>query len=509
MRTLRTYLSWLYAIASLACVQIAVSSIRGIVHRHHAFLRFRTLLVPVLFSVLAAIYAGAWWTTWKEKHSARGWGIAASLTQILLPLSIIYFWPSLWSHQLVLLGTGIVGLVAFSRRYEQSDFTARTYENVRIPGDGTGDALNKVAEFLIYAASLGTFFWWMAWLRAKGVSGNHGFWYRGLSVMLVVLTITTLHELGHMATGLAVGMKLRAFVAGPFQWQIREGKWEFRFKLQEILSADGATGVVPATSNFPRWRYVCMLAAGPLVNLFTGIVALRIAFTAEPNSSVQAEGLLALFGAWSLALCACNLLPFRTGDTYSDGARIYQSFSDGPWADFHRAITVVGSSLVTPLRPRNYDISAILRAGHCITQGQQALLLRLFAYTYFLDDGKIAEAGDALREAESIYHRCASSIPAGLHTAFVFGNAYARRDAVAARQWWTRMEAKKPTRFNVDYWMANSALKWIEGNLKEANEAWEKGSILAQQLPRAGAYEFDRYCCSLLRKALDEVSVAG
>ena len=76
-------------------------------------------------------------------------------------------------------------------------------------------------------------------------------------------------------------------------------------------------------------------------------------------------------------------------------------------------------------------------------------------------------------------------------------------------KWGTpRMEAKKPTRFSEDYWRATGALHWIEGDLKAANEAWEKSNALAQQLPKAGAYEFDRYCCSLLRQALDEVPVA-
>jgi len=48
----------------------------------------------------------------------------------------------------------------------------------------------------------------------------------------------------------------------------------------------------------------------------------------------------------------------------------------------------------------------------------------------------------------------------------------------------------------------------VEGNLKEANEAWKKSNELAQQLPKAGAYQFDRYCCALLRKVLDESAVA-
>ena len=200
-----------------------------------------------------------------------------------------------------------------------------------------------------------------------------------------------------------------------------------------------------------------------------------------------------------------NLLPLRTPDNYSDGAKISQFLSNGPWGDFHRVIAVIGSSLVTPVRPRNYDIDAIERAARGIAQGRDGLLLRLYAYSYFLDQDKLSEAGEMLREAESIYHQCAWDIPAELCMEFIFGSAYVLRDAGAAREWWTRMETKKAIRFNWDYWRADSALHWIEGDLKEANEAWEKSNALAEQLPKAGAYEFDRYCCGKLRQALDEV----
>ena len=69
------------------------------------------------------------------------------------------------------------------------------------------------------------------------------------------------------------------------------------------------------------------------------------------------------------------------------------------------------------------------------------------------------------------------------------------------------MEEKKPTRFNADYWLAHSALLWIEGDLYTANDSWHKGAAMAMQLPKAGAYEFDRYRYVLLQKALEQSSV--
>ena len=68
------------------------------------------------------------------------------------------------------------------------------------------------------------------------------------------------------------------------------------------------------------------------------------------------------------------------------------------------------------------------------------------------------------------------------------------------------MEEKKPTRFSGDYWLAHSALHWIEGDLYTANDSWHKGAAIAKQLPAAGAYEFDRFRYVLLRQALDESS---
>jgi hypothetical protein len=328
-----------------------------------------------------------------------------------------------------------------------------------------------------------------------------------LVLILLGMLVVALHEIGHTAIGILLGMKLRAFMVGPFQWRIRDGKWEFRFEAKHILVESGATGIVPAVINFPRWAEVCVLLGGVLVNVLTGVGALYLAFTVEPESALQADGFLALFGAWSLAIAAVNLIPFRTGN-YSDGAQICQLLVNSAWADLHRAFGIAGATLVTPLRPRDYDIDVITRASRGITQRPHGLVLRLFAYTHFLDKGDLARAGEALKEARSIYNESASNVPADLVAVFVFGSAYIWRNAEYTRAWWTQMEAKKPVRHDSEYWLAAGALHWVEGDLKSANEALEKAGSLAEQLPTAGAYEFQRHCCTLLQYRLQEVAAA-
>jgi hypothetical protein len=79
------------------------------------YLRPRSLLA-VIFPGLAIVFGVAWWTIWKEKPSARFWGITASIIFILTPIraKIFFSMPILRSG--VVLAVGIVGLILFSRR---------------------------------------------------------------------------------------------------------------------------------------------------------------------------------------------------------------------------------------------------------------------------------------------------------------------------------------------------------------------------------------------------------
>jgi hypothetical protein len=246
-----------------------------------------------------------------------------------------------------------------------------------------------------------------------------------------------------------------------------------------------------------------MIAAGPLASLFTGLIACYAALTAKGRPYERGWEFLALIATISLVTFVVNLIPIRPDANYSDGARIFQLLSGGPWADLHRALSIATSTLVTPLRPRDYDIQAIERAVLSFPHGRYALLLRLLAASHYLDCGNIPQAREALSGAESIYRESASQISAELCAEFVFDNAFLGRDAACARLWWERMETKKPDHFGVDYWLARSALLWIENSLEEAQEAWNKGNTLAQQLPVVGAYEFVQYRFTLLGQALD------
>jgi hypothetical protein len=466
------------------------------------------LLVAASFTLLGALFTVAWWTVKTSKRSARTWGIAASSINILLSLPLllsahIRFAGFLWLVPL----SGVVGIFLFLSQPKSAVAAASATKIRPIPGDGTHVLVNPLPWLIGSAGGFAGYFWCVRWCHDNGVARSYGL-LRYAQVLIALLLVTLIHEAGHAIAAWSVEMKIRAFVVGPFQFRKREGKWTFRFDLATTFSAGGATGAVHTNPHQPVWCDLFMIAAGPLINLATGTIALCAVFLLEPTSSLQAGGMLFLFGIYSLLAFATNLIPFRIGgEQYSDGAQIYQFLAGGPFASLHGAFALVSSTLVTPLRPRDYDLDLMERA-EAAAQGRQRLLLRLFRYQHFLDCGQLPEAAQAVAEAEAIYEELALDIPAELHTSIIFGVAYATRNPAAARMWWERMEAKKPTRFNADYWAASCAMYWIEGNFYAANESWYKGAAIAQHLPKAGAYEFDRYKYTLLRKAIDESSAA-
>jgi hypothetical protein len=508
LKLLRSSLSFVFGVQAIGLVPVLPMVLFQLIKhpKPDSNLQIPALLIACAgMTFLGVVFAAAWWGLKKDKAYARGWGIAASLINLALSIPLFRYGHLRSLGFLWLLPiSGAVGVCVLWQRWSTGNEAAAL---APVPGDGTG----KVAGFLAWIVGsiggAGGYFWWGNWAHVNGVPRSPGpaFWAQ---LFLILMVSIVLHEAGHLIVGWGLGMKIRGFAAGPFKWQIRDGKWEFQFNPKAIFSLGGSASMVPPDASEDRAREIGFIAAGPLANILTGMVAIGLALPAANERATFVQGLLMLFAVASIVGAIFNLIPFRAKQFYSDGARLYQILAGGPVADMHRVFSVIASSTVTPLRSREFDIESIHRVATGVAQGRQAMLLHLFAYQYYLDNGMMAEAADEMDRAEEIYAAAAAETPAELHTVFVFGNACVKQDALSARQWWDRMQAKKPKRFNADYWLSHSALHWIEGNRQVANESWQKGNDLAQKLPKAGAYEFDRHCFALLRQAMDEVPVA-
>jgi hypothetical protein len=443
----------------------------------------------VLMGTFSLVNGAAWWTLRKGKPTAGGWAIAASVLNLpLFPLGT---------------AIGIAGLSAFFKPALVAQ-TAISTSAVSIPGDGT----NKFAGAAVTALQTGLLilglYWWYRRAKSEGLI-LPDFWISLLQINLAIFVSTLCHELGHVLGGWATEMSLRSLTVGPLRLERRSGKWNCKFSLAGLLG-NGSAGLVPTHLLNIRKRLVIMIAAGPAASLLTAVVVTPLALSAAGHAWAPGWEFLAVLATLSW-IGVSNLLPVRPEDKYSDGAQIYQLLSNGPWADFHMAFSMVASSLATPLRARDFDVAVLERAAAFMPGDHRGMLLQLYLYMHHTDCGNIAEGLRHFAIAESMYPQVAASLEADLHLEFVYVNAVVKQDTAAARLWWERMEAKGKVRQNVDYWKARAALLWAEGSVTEAREACRRAEACARELPDAGAYNRDREEVARLSANLERAEV--
>jgi len=461
------------------------------------------LAVPLLVTLINAVPAMAWWTLRTSKSSARAWTVAASFVNLLILVFGVRMTLLTRTSQLLpvycLCGAvGVMGLIAFWR----NDAPPRKIPNkhIRHPGDGT----SRLNEYMATAVSIGLIGLALQW--ESGWASHHGLPFPSLVPFLIVielaLVISTLcHELGHMAAGWASSMTLRSFQAGPFRFSLLGGKWQIQVQPRKLYG--GASGMVPTTLKRLRSNLAVFILGGPVASLLVGAACL-IAMLTAPGRGWQTYWMFwAMMANFSLTGFLANMIPQKAGGTYSDGAQFYQIVSDGPFARAHLALAMVSTSLVTPLRPRDYDQAVLAAAAASVFDGERALLLRLFSCQHYLDCGWIPEALACLEEAESLYERSTFYNPAEICAEFLFVNAFYKRDSAAAALWSERLQSIPKLEKDAGYWRGHAALILLNGDREAARDAWSKGFVLARDLPPCGAYDYTRSCFERLREALE------
>jgi hypothetical protein len=124
MREIRALLAWIFAAACVLNVLIVGQCLSYLIRYSYTPSQLRGVIVSALVSGAVLISSGgAWWTVWNRKHSARSWGITASLMSVVIFVRPFVF-PTqpVWDHHFGALIIGIVGLAAFSSRDRARSF---------------------------------------------------------------------------------------------------------------------------------------------------------------------------------------------------------------------------------------------------------------------------------------------------------------------------------------------------------------------------------------------------
>jgi len=463
---------------------------------------FLAVVTLLLVTVVSGIPAIAWWQGRGHAASARGWALTASVLNVVTFLAFGALVMGRASRSFTLFAVdgaaGLAGLLAFWQRDSAPPPMPR--KNIRREGDGT----SKMKEYIGVAASVAIF--WFGYGAVNRWGAAHGLAQPGFLLWIAQveaanLISTTLHECGHLIAGKTSGMLLRAFQVGPFHWAIRNGKWRFGVQWNRLYG--GSCGMVsPALRNL-RSNTVFLIAGGPAASFVTAAISTVAALSAPGHFWQPLWMMFAVTALISGAGFVVNLIPQKPESQYSDGAQLLQLVTNGPWARVHLALGMAASSMVTRLRPRDFDIQMLASAADEITEGERGFLLRLLSAHYFFDRGRTPEALAFVDEAEPLYEHCTFASPADICAEFVFIQAFYRRDLRAAKLWNGRLHAAPQLDKDADYWLASTALLRLEGDHDGARQAWDTGYALARALPGCGAYDFTRSSFDRIREAMD------
>jgi hypothetical protein len=505
MRAIKLAIAWCFAATAILCFWDIVRFIPTKVYMYGSASDPSLIAQAVLLSILLALgslFAMAWWTVLRNRDSARKWALIASLVLALAGFLLFYAAPfTLMQKGWLPLLTGIAGLVAFYRpgiRPEQSKISSAP-----APSDGTNAIVDKLVVLVAVLVVLGLGGLWSQWGEAHDLSQNLPSYFY-LRFTLVIVLVMALHESGHLLSALALRMKIIHVAIGPLEWSNSFGKRRIRLHAEWRSWLRGQTLVAPKDIQGFRRRKILQVAAGPLASIATGLMATAFVVMSVGTAWEDSWLILSKFATISLAVGIFNLVPFKIGAGYSDGAKLLQLFSSGLWCRYHLLLGMTYASTVTPIRARDFDIDTIQEAAGSVARGHDELFMHLCAYAYFLDTHDLSNAESALIAATRFCEQSSIAIPTDWLSVFVFGDAFLRRDPIAARMWWQKYERQKGAGTVEEGWTSYSALLWIEGRREEAEEAWKKADQWARGLTNSGYAEGERNAVLLLRRAMDE-----
>lgn len=219
--------------------------------------------------------------------------------------------------------------------------------------------------------------------RAVTPSLWHLAWWVPLCWMLSVIV----HELGHVACGLAARFRFEALVVWPLAINRR-----LRITFARGMSAAHGLAICsPTGSDRLLQRYKTFVVGGPASNIILAVVACAAAIVIAPKDHRLASFAFVLSGV-SLFVAAANLVPARVGEYMTDGAVLAVLRQPGNKAESLLATILLAHQWLKGTDPRTWDPALIAKAVADRSLTQEAGWACLLAHMHADAKGDADEA---------------------------------------------------------------------------------------------------------------------
>jgi hypothetical protein len=195
------------------------------------------------------------------------------------------------------------------------------------------------------------------------------------------LAVVAIHELGHVAGGLAAGFRFQQVRISAMVFHRTKG---YSFQRGALFLLTGEARLLPPPGEVARSAYAVMVFAGPAANLLCAALCM-----------LHPSGLLPFLGL-SLVLGIADLMPFETALTVSDGGRLRMLLFDRPRRERWMAIVRLSAESSEGKQPEKMSPALLAKATAVRDESRDTPTAYAFAYSAAIHRREYASAGNLL-----------------------------------------------------------------------------------------------------------------
>lgn len=317
-------------------------------------------------------------------------------------------------------------------------------------------------------------------------SGTQGPLLLLLFYSFAVFLILFIHELGHVAAGLAVGFHFEGVRIGPLI--LAKSLHGLKFTLQRISDFDGIAAMGIQQIRKLRQKLAIYIVAGPSANLLSGLcVWLFLASQLSLTLQHSIRQSLQFFAALSIFVAVFNLIPYRRRNgMFTDGARLL-SFASAR-VKTRRLLCLLALKMQTDSGVRLRNLKRTWIAHSCANPDDSLDALHAFWIAYLVSNDR-EDAELAAQHLEKCLERfgiaSAEFEKLLLMEAAIF-QAWFRDDEQKAKTWSQKSEAG-PAAPLLNQLRLAICTHWAGRRYDELTSAWEEGRVHIETLPPSPA----------------------
>jgi hypothetical protein len=236
------------------------------------------------------------------------------------------------------------------------------------------------------------------------------------------------HELGHIAMGMAVGLRFHAIGIGPVVLARSPQGWTGGFSPGNWDG--GWAGAVPKSTDHLRANLLAFAAGGPLASLLLALLAVLIVAAGEQTPFHGLEPYAGWLAAGSAAGFVFNMIPCRFGSFRTDGAwiadlagsrwrRLSAMFAAQAWLSYDTRPSLWPSEIANSLTSHSDSTMDHIQACY-------------MAALHYLDRNELDRGSMCLEEARRLVEVSGAQMPPDLALEWAYVLARFRGDPGAA-----------------------------------------------------------------------------